>query len=201
MFLGHCYTVCNCDRVAIHSFTPSPTHPRRKHLNMILTPCNTLNEVGNVKSVQKPIRKSDNNASTINVCVGRQGSHCMGNGPWAMDVIVVDLHNLVVSQRPYYRPVQGWESTCWGELGIPLLENQKVSWFLGFKVSWFQRFKNPTMFVIGFGPSYQMFISCVLINIDLISKISKILLNGSSGFFGARLFETCRNYGFSNCRV
>ena len=32
----------------------------------------------------------------------------------------------------------GWESKCWGVLGSPLLENEKVSWF-SVLVSWFQK--------------------------------------------------------------
>ena len=69
-----------------------------------------------------------------------------------------------------------------------------VSWFLGFKVSrflgvWFpgflvskfQSFKVPKI--------YQMSISCFLEDIDPVSKVPKNLLNGSSGMFGARLFQ------------
>ena len=41
-------------------------------------------------------------------------------------------------------------------------------------------------------------ISCFLIDIDLISKILKILLDGSSGYFGARLFELLENMDFRN---
>ena len=47
--------------------------------------------------------------------------------------------------------------------------------FLGFEVSWFQSFRNPMI------PYYQMSISCFLIDIDLIFKIFKNLLHGSSG--------------------
>ena len=73
---------------------------------------------------------------------------------------------------------------------IPLLENEKVSWFLGFKVPWFrgfrflgfkvskfQGFENPLMFVNRYG---FIVISCFLIRIDLISKIIAILLSESS---------------------
>ena len=38
-----------------------------------------------------------------------------------------------LSQRGW--SVQGWESVCWGVLGISLFE--KVYWFLGFMVLWF----------------------------------------------------------------
>ena len=47
--------------------------------------------------------------------------------------------------------MQGWEAVCRGVLGITLLENEKVAWFLGFwflgfKDYWFlgsKHFKNP----------------------------------------------------------
>ena len=54
-----------------------------------------------------------------------------------------------ILEDPQKRPgLQGWESVCWGVLGIPLLENRKgflVSWFLvslfqGLLVSWFLSF-------------------------------------------------------------
>ena len=35
--------------------------------------------------------------------------------------------------------------------------------------------------------------SCFLIDIDLIFKILRIFLDGSAGFFGARLFENRQN--------
>ena len=41
-----------------------------------------------------------------------------------------------------------------------------------------------------------MSISCFGEDLDLISKIFKMLFDGSSGFVGARLFEHCRNVGF-----
>ena len=97
--------------------------------------------------------------------------------------------------------VQGRESVCCGVLGIPLLENEKglrclgflVSRILEFLVSWFQSFlvsRCRRRFKKSFGvPYYQIPISCFLIDIGLISKIFKIILNGSSGFYGARLFQ------------
>ena len=67
-------------------------------------------------------------------------------------------------------------------MDIPVFENKKISWFLscscpGFKI-------------------YQIAISCFLEDIDLISKLFKISLDGSSGFSGARLFKTCQTFGF-----
>ena len=50
------------------------------------------------------------------------------------------------------------------------------TWFLGFKLSWF----------LGFGISKTNVHVMFLIDIDLIFKIFKMLLNGSSGFFSAR---------------
>ena len=57
-----------------------------------------------------------------------------------------------------------------------------VLWFCGFKFSWFQE--------VATFPSHAF-----LTNIGLIAKIFEILLNGSSGFVGARLFEHCQNFG------
>ena len=63
------------------------------------------------------------------------------------------------------------------------IETFKVSWFLGFLVSWF--------FVSGFLDSkiYQISISCFLEDICPISKLIEILSTGSSSFFGAHLFQ------------
>ena len=67
--------------------------------------------------------------------------------------------------------------------------------FLGFLVSWFLGFNSPGLLVstsLGFEVAkiYQTFISCFQEDIDLVSKIFKILLDGSSGFVGAHLFHT-----------
>ena len=59
---------------------------------------------------------------------------------------------------------------CFGFLVLGFLVSCfLVYWFIGFKVS----------------KIYQISISCFLIDIDHISKLFKILLNGSAGFFGA----------------
>ena len=61
---------------------------------------------------------------------------------------------------------------------------------IGFLVSWFQ--------------NYQMSIPCFLEDIDLISKISKMLLDGPSGFFGVAnnsdfpKLAICINTNFEN---
>ena len=65
----------------------------------------------------------------------------------------------------------------------------KVDWFLGFKVSWLLGFKVPQI--------YHMSMSCVLEDIDPISKISKNSLDGSSGFSESRLLQSCRKALFS----
>ena len=57
-----------------------------------------------------------------------------------------------------------------------------VSWFLGFKDSWRLGFKVPKI--------YQMSISCLLEDIDPISKIVKIVLDGSPGCFRRPSFRT-----------
>ena len=80
-----------------------------------------------------------------------------------------------------------------------------VSWFpgfnrsslLGFTVSKFQGFKNPLMFFRILVAYDQIAISCLLIHIDLISNIFKILLDESSGLFGACLFPNCQNCGIT----
>ena len=64
-----------------------------------------------------------------------------------------------------------------------------VSWFLVLKVSKFQGFKIPLMLLKNIGSilliSHYMF----LIDIDPISKVFKILLDGSSEFVGASSFQ------------
>ena len=81
--------------------------------------------------------------------------------------------------------VQGWESVCSGVLGIPLLKNKKG---LGLSVSCFSSF-----FMFGFrfpffgfrllfswfrgflvSKNYQLSMSCLLMDIDLVSNILKI---------------------------
>ena len=54
-------------------------------------------------------------------------------------------------------------------------------WLLGFLVSRCLGFKVSKI--------YQIPISCFLEDIDLVSKIFKTLLDRSSGFFGACLFD------------
>ena len=82
---------------------------------------------------------------------------------------------------------------CWR---FPHLKIKKVSqalvfvfWFLGFKVSKFQGFKNLLGFQKIFVKSYKNPISCLLIDNDFISVVLKICLRGSSSFVGARPFE------------
>ena len=88
-------------------------------------------------------------------------------------------------------------------LRIPLLENNKglrffgflVSWFPGFKVSKFHGFKNLQCFQKLFVIYFQISISCLLVDIDLISQIFKHLLDGSAFFVGTSPFENCRTNG------
>ena len=71
-----------------------------------------------------------------------------------------------------------------------------VSWFLGFLVSKFLIVKDskiPSCFRKILVPYYRISISFFLVDIGLISKIFKILLDGSSGLFVARLLEICPN--------
>ena len=62
-------------------------------------------------------------------------------------------------------------------------------WFLGFKVSEFQGFKNPSMLLKDIGSILPNF------HFMFLSKIFKIFLEGSSGLIGARLFQTWQNCG------
>ena len=105
----------------------------------------------------------------------------------------------------------GWESVCGGVLGFPFLKIKKclgflvswflvswfesflvswllVSWNLGFKDSWFLGFEDCWFLDFKVSRIYQIPISCFLLDIGRISEIFEILLNGSSGFFGAHLF-------------
>ena len=69
-----------------------------------------------------------------------------------------------------------------------------VSWFVCSRLllSWF-----PSSIISSIG---QMSISCSLTDIDLISKISKNWLDGSSGFVGARLLPNRQFVGFLKFR-
>ena len=63
-----------------------------------------------------------------------------------------------------------------------------VSWFLGFFVSEVSKI-------------YQHSISCLLLDIDPISNISKNILDGPPGFSGARLFQNCHFIDFQNVEI
>ena len=130
--------------------------------------------------------------------------------------------NGINSDRLWDHPgqVQGWDSVCWGVLGIPLVENKKglrllvfcfkdcmvvwlsafmvfiVLWFQDCLVSWFYRCMvlwfcscMVLWFIVlwcyGFKNFTKLHISYFRAGIDLISMIFKILLNESSGVFGA----------------
>ena len=84
---------------------------------------------------------------------------------------------------------------CWGLLGIPLLENKKGFKFLGFlvskKSSCFQ-----TIFVTYFTKLPFHVFDRYEININDFGDFSR----ESSSFFGARLFQKCRSFGFPNFR-
>ena len=100
--------------------------------------------------------------------------------PWSRIIVISEL------EMPFQQMFNKNESTnqnkcnfpifpktcwgCWGVLGIPLLENKKIirCWFL--------------FVCVLVSTIYQMSISCSQQYIDLISKIFKISLDGSSGF-------------------
>ena len=73
-----------------------------------------------------------------------------------------------------------------------------VYWFLCFGVLWFLVFR-PFGFKVS--RMYQTSISCFSIDIELISAICKIILDGSSGLSGARLFATYQKSDFHNFEI
>ena len=75
-----------------------------------------------------------------------------------------------------------------------------VVWLCGFIVVCFQCFMVLRFYGFFVSKIDQISISCFLEDIGLISKIFKILLDGSSSFFGARLFESCQRFGFPKFR-
>ena len=92
--------------------------------------------------------------------------------------------------------VRGWNryvEGCWG-FSYLKIKNVLVSRLLvvGFwlLVFWFYGFK-----------IYQMSVSCFQEEIDPISNIFNILLDGSSGLLGARLFENYQHLDFRNFEI
>ena len=71
-----------------------------------------------------------------------------------------------------------------------------LSWFLVFNVSKFQGFKKTLMCLEDIGSMLPNLYFMFLVDIDLQSKIFKILLNGSAGFLGGRHLENSRSLGF-----
>ena len=88
--------------------------------------------------------------------------------------------------------------------GFPYLNIKKgflVSWLFGslvfgFLVSWFEKTLMFSKDICDMLPNFNFMI---LIDIDPISKIFKIVLDGSSGLLGARLFQKCQFGGFPKC--
>ena len=78
-----------------------------------------------------------------------------------------------------------------------------VSWFLGFLVSKFLGFlfSKLSKFQRSNIPYYQISISCFLIGIDFISKIFKILLDGSSGFSAPVFSHTFHFFEIHNFEI
>ena len=83
-----------------------------------------------------------------------------------------------------------------GCLGFPYLKIKKFLGLLVFgllvvRLLGFLVLKSPLNIFKRYVTYAQMSNSCFFIEIDLISRILKMSLDGSSGFFGARLFEFC----------
>ena len=91
----------------------------------------------------------------------------------------------MISGVSYVTNVEGGSQNVEGRCGLLSME-QTVSKLQSFWVSSFQSFKVPKI---------QKNISCLLIDIDPISKILKNLLDGSSGAFGRRMFRNSQNAG------
>ena len=88
---------------------------------------------------------------------------------------------------------EGWGGRS--VVGIIFVDNKTASWFQGLLASWFQRllaswFQNLLVSKFqSFNDTILPKFHCMfLMDIDPISKSSKISLDGSSGFIGARLF-------------
>ena len=117
--------------------------------------------------------------------VGISGSGSVYDILWH---IAVKIETTRVTQAPSC-PSRRWSGAG---VGIGMLRGRGwflVSWCLGFLVSWFRSFLVSKF--LGFKASkiYKIICSCFLEDTDPISKIFKILLNGSSGLVGARLFQ------------
>ena len=86
--------------------------------------------------------------------------------------------------------LQGWESVCWGVVGIPLIENRKVSWFLGFLGYWFLSFL--ASWFLGFLVSWFLglwvtwFLS-FLVSWFLASLFQRFLVSWLLGFFALKI--------------
>ena len=78
-----------------------------------------------------------------------------------------------------------------------------ASKFLGFKDSWcfFSWFRSFRVLLIFNDPYYQNIISCLLEDIHPIFKILKHLLDGSSSFLSARLFNCFEILDFQNVEI
>ena len=78
---------------------------------------------------------------------------------------------------------------CWGVLGTPSHENKTVSWFLGFKISWFHSFLFflASWFQSVLVSELQRFKSCKIFISSFLEYINpkSFWLNGSSDFSGA----------------
>ena len=94
----------------------------------------------------------------------------------------------VPSCPPRVGLVQGWESVCWGAVGIPQLETD--SWFFGFLASMFHRFKNMLCLLIGIDPILW---KCILISYCFFQQ----LWDESSWFVGVRLFQHIQKHMIS----
>ena len=95
------------------------------------------------------------------------------------------------------------EKTTFLICNVPTISKHWPSWFFDTRPSQIFIFENPKITFINakcfqyYVQYYQISISCFLADIDLISKISMNLLNGSTGLFGARLSQHFEKFGCS----
>ena len=101
-------------------------------------------------------------------------SHTITSQSWCTPTRTIFNQN---DFQPEWFPRSAGNSLAW--------KSFLVSWFQSFLVSQFPSCKKTMI------PCYQLPISCLLIDVDVVSKLFiKNLLHGSSGCFGARLFQT-----------
>ena len=114
-------------------------------------------------------------------------------------------YNNITARKSPHSEIGGAQSCPPGVLGIRGFRGFWFSVFLDFQSGFldFQSVLVSWLFVLCFQVSrmYQISISCFLEEIDLISKICKILVDGTAGLIGTRLFEMFKLLDFQNPEI